>query len=74
MERFASGTDHPLTFGGATSVRIPPGAEMYSDPVDMTVAPLSDLAISFYLPAQIMGAETFHDFADQDNYYGWTAT
>ena len=64
----AAGTDHPLTFGGAASVRIPPGAEMYSDPVDMTVTPLSDLAISFYLPAQIMGAETFHDFADQDNY------
>ncbi len=64
----AAGTDHALTFGGATSVRIPPGAEMYSDPVDMTVTPLADLAISFYLPAQIMGAETFHDFADQDNY------
>jgi len=63
-----AGTDHPLTFGGATSVRIPPGAEMFSDPVDITVAPLADLAISFYLPAQIMGVETFHDFADQDNF------
>ncbi|MGH9591784.1 MAG: GDSL-type esterase/lipase family protein, partial [Bryobacteraceae bacterium] len=63
-----AGTDHAVTFGGATSVHIPPGAEMYSDPVDMTVAPLSDLAISFYVPAQIMGPETFHDFADQDNF------
>ncbi|HTX75251.1 MAG TPA: SGNH/GDSL hydrolase family protein [Terracidiphilus sp.] len=63
-----AGTDHPLTFGGAISVRIPPGAEMFSDPVEMPAAPLSDLAISFYVPAQIMRVETFHDFADQDNF------
>jgi lysophospholipase L1-like esterase len=62
------GTDHALTFGGATSVRIPPGAAIYSDPVALAVAPLSDLAISFYVPAQIMRAETYHAFADQDNW------
>ena len=61
------GTDHALTFGGASSVRIPPGAEMYSDPVALAVAPLSDLAVSFYLPSQVMRGETYHDFADQDN-------
>ncbi|UWZ82420.1 SGNH/GDSL hydrolase family protein [Occallatibacter riparius] len=64
------GTDHPVTFGGATSVRIAPGAAIYSDPVAMEAAPLSDLAISFYVPAQTMRAETFHGFADQD---GWIA-
>jgi lysophospholipase L1-like esterase len=63
-----AGTDHALTFGGASGVRIPPGAELYSDPVEMTVAPLADLAISFYVPAQIMRSETYHDFADQDNF------
>jgi len=62
------GTDHPLTFGGATSVRIPPGAAIYSDPVAMAAAPLSDLAISFYVPAQTMRAETYHAFSDQE---GW---
>ena len=62
------GTDHPVTFGGSTSVRIPPGAALLSDPVSINVAPLSDLAISFFLPPQVMRAETFHDFADQDNY------
>jgi lysophospholipase L1-like esterase len=62
------GTDHPLTFGGASSVRIPPGAAIYSDPVAMAVAPLSDLAISFYVPAQTMRAETYHAFSDQE---GW---
>jgi lysophospholipase L1-like esterase len=62
------GIDHAITFGGATSVNIPPGAELFSDPVALTVAPLSDLAISFYLPSQVMRAETFHSFAAQDNF------
>ncbi len=62
------GSDHVLTFGGASSVRIPPGAAIFSDPVDFAVAPLSNLSISFYLPSQILRNETFHDFADQDNY------
>jgi lysophospholipase L1-like esterase len=62
------GTDHAITFGGATSFNIPPGAAIFSDPVALAVNPFSDLAVSFYLPAQIMRAETFHAFADQDNY------
>jgi len=62
------GIDHAVTFGGATSVNIPPGAELFSDPVALAVPPLSDLAVSFYLPSQVMRAETFHDFADQDNF------
>jgi len=63
-----AGSDHALTFLGATSVRIPPGAQMYSDPVDLSVAPQSDVAVSFYLPAQIAHTETYHAFADQDNF------
>jgi len=63
-----AGTDHAITFGGATSVNIPPGAELFSDPVALAVQPLSDLAISFYLPSQVMRAETFHSFGDQDNF------
>ncbi len=62
------GTDHALTFGGAASVRVPPGAVIYSDPVALAVAPLSDVAVSFYLPSQVMRAETYHSFADQDNF------
>ncbi len=64
-----AGTDHALTFGGAESVSIPPGAVAYSDPVELAVQPLSDVAVSFYLPAQVMRAETYHSFADQDNYF-----
>lgn len=62
------GTDHVLTFGGAPGVKIPPGAALFSDPVPLAVPPLSSLAVSFYLPPQVMRAETFHDFANQDNY------
>lgn len=46
----ANGTDRALKFGGSASVIIPPGAIIVSDPVDLDVAPLSDLAVSLYLP------------------------
>jgi lysophospholipase L1-like esterase len=62
------GTDHAVTFGGAASVRIAPGAAIFSDPVALAVPGLSDVAISFYLPNQVMRAETYHAFADQDNF------
>lgn len=61
-------TDHAVTFGGAASVNIPPGAAIFSDPVALAVPPLSDVAVSFYLPPQIMRTETYHAFADQDNF------
>jgi lysophospholipase L1-like esterase len=61
-------TDHALTFNGSATVKIPPGSAMFSDPAPLAVAPLSDIAVSFFLPAQVMRAETFHDFSDQDNY------
>ncbi len=62
------GTDHALTFGGEKTARVAAGAVAYSDPVTMTLAPMSDLAVSFYVPQQVMRQETFHDFADQDNF------
>jgi lysophospholipase L1-like esterase len=66
--KIKDGTDHPLTFGGAASAVVPPGSVMYSDPVPLAVAPLSDVAVSFYLPSQVMRGETYHSFADQDNF------
>jgi len=44
------GTDRVLRFGGNASFTIPAGAIIVSDPVDLEVAPLSDLAVSLYLP------------------------
>jgi lysophospholipase L1-like esterase len=40
----------PVTFAGARSVVIPPGAQMLSDPVRMPVARFDDLAIATYFP------------------------
>jgi lysophospholipase L1-like esterase len=62
------GTDQALTFEGMASIRIAPGAEVYSDPVSLVVPSLSDVAISFFLPNQVMRAETYHSFADQNNF------
>jgi lysophospholipase L1-like esterase len=44
------GTDRVLKFGGSESFTIPPGVVAVSDPVDLDVAPLSDLAVSLYVP------------------------
>lgn len=44
-----SGTDKPLTFHEQSSVTVPPGALMYSDPVDFDLAALSDLAVTIHL-------------------------
>jgi lysophospholipase L1-like esterase len=44
------GSDRALTFGGHTSITIPPGAPAISDPVDLTVAPFGSLAVSLFLP------------------------
>ena len=44
------GTDRALTFGGSSSFTIPAGAMAVSDPVNLDVAPLSDLAFSIYFP------------------------
>jgi hypothetical protein len=41
-----SGSDRTLMFGGKPSFSIPPQSVVMSDPVDLDVAPLSDLAVS----------------------------
>jgi lysophospholipase L1-like esterase len=46
-----NGTDRVLTFGGSSAFTIPPGVLAVSDPVDLGVAPLSELAISIYFPS-----------------------
>lgn len=46
----ATGSDRPLTFGGRSSFTLMPGVVVVSDPVDLDVAPLSDLAVSLFFP------------------------
>jgi lysophospholipase L1-like esterase len=61
------GTDRALTFGGAASVTIPAGMPVLSDPVELNVAALSDLAISLYLPGAAV-ATTTHASPGQASY------
>ena len=53
------GSDRALAFNGKASTMIPVGALMVSDPVDLYVPPLSDLAISLYFPNDT-GPATMH--------------
>jgi lysophospholipase L1-like esterase len=53
------GSDRALAFGGKATCAIPPGALMISDPVDLDVPAVSDLAISMYLPSET-GPPTMH--------------
>jgi lysophospholipase L1-like esterase len=57
-----------LTFSGHTSVTVPAGALMVSDPVALKLPPGADLAISFFLPAQPMKVATLHGAAYQTSY------
>ena len=58
---------HRLTFGGAGSTVIPPGAPALSDPVDLSVPDAGDLVVSLYLPESTR-IETMHATGEQTGY------
>jgi lysophospholipase L1-like esterase len=61
----------PLTFGGSPSTMIAAGAVAVSDPVSLTVAAATDLAIDIYLPGDTAASTsplTTHQGANQGNY------
>jgi len=47
------GSDRTLTFGGEASATIAAGALLLSEPVELEVTPLADVAITFFLPGDI---------------------
>ncbi len=61
-------SDRPLTFAGSADVTVPPGAEFISDPLEFTVAPMSDLAVTYHLDLP-SGTETGHPGARATSYY-----
>lgn len=63
----AARSDRTLTFGGRGSVTIAPGAPVVSDAVDLDVAPLTEVAISMFLP-QTTPLTTFHWDGKQSAY------
>ena len=48
-----AGSNRRLTFGGESSATIAAGALLISDPVELEVAPLSDVAVSVHLPGDL---------------------
>jgi lysophospholipase L1-like esterase len=43
------GSSRPVTFSGRSSIVIPMGAQVVSDPIDMSVAPRTNLTVTLYL-------------------------
>jgi len=60
-------SDRALTFHGQPSVAVPARAMVVSDPVELQVPALSDLAISLFLP-QPTSVTTLHILAQQTSY------
>jgi hypothetical protein len=59
-----AGSDRALVFGGRERVTIPPGADVLSDPIELSVAPLGSVAISLFLP-EVTPVTTWHNDARQ---------
>ena len=62
-----AGSDRALTFAGKASFTMMPGVVVVSDPVDVDVPALGDLAVSLYLPSDT-GAPTSHATALHTTY------
>ena len=70
-----AGSAKTLMFSGRAASTILPGAWLVSDPVDMAVAPLSDLVIDLFVPGDLgVGPSpvTTHNGAGQTNYVSAT--
>jgi lysophospholipase L1-like esterase len=63
------GSDRALTFHGKPGCTIGPGVALLSDPVDLAVAPVSDLAVSLFFPGET-GPPTTHGTALHNSYIG----
>lgn len=62
------GTSHAVMFGGHPGITIPVGALVVSDPIPLSVAPLSDVAVSLFFPAQTISTITQHPLSETTNY------
>jgi lysophospholipase L1-like esterase len=69
-----TGSDRVLNFGGRPTVTIPPGAVIYSDPVNLDVPPMGDVAIDLYLPGDTNTPSplTMHNASFQTSYVSET--
>jgi lysophospholipase L1-like esterase len=61
--RLVPGSNHPLTFRGARTATIAPGASVLSDPMRIAVEAQQDVAVSVYAPGSPVNDHTFPPFA-----------
>ncbi|WP_217478528.1 SGNH/GDSL hydrolase family protein [Pararobbsia alpina] len=64
--QIVAGSEKPVTFGGRADVEIPPGEEVWSDPVAKSVIAGQALSVSFVAPGA--KATTWHKIASQVSY------
>ena len=63
------GSDRKLTFGGSDGTAIAAGAVQFSDPVELSVPALADLAVSIHLPGEVLANFAITGrYARQTNY------
>lgn len=55
-------SDRALTFSGKPTLLLAPGVLAVSDPIDLEIPPMADLAVSLYLP-RATGQPTHHEVA-----------
>ena len=60
-------TQTPVLFGGRSTVRISPGSDVVSDPVELPVVDGDNLAVSIYLPGATPNA-SYHSNGKQTSY------
>lgn len=68
--KILSGSDHVLTFNHQSTVSIPAHSYVISDPVQMNVEDFADVAISVYIPQQMVKKTTCHYFGLSTTYVG----
>jgi lysophospholipase L1-like esterase len=71
--KIVTGSNRPLTFSRRSNVIIPAGAVMLSDPVALTIPPMSDVIVDLFLPDDLTQATLSSHFgANQTSYISST--
>ncbi len=69
--KIVESTSRPLTFDGKSSAILKPGSTLLTDPVELKVSALDELAVDLYLPGHLELASTVttHDSGLQTGYF-----
>ena len=65
--RITADSEHSVTFNGASEVVLRPGALVVSDPVALDVPPLTEIAVSIWLP-EASDTRSFHELGLNTTY------